>query len=1021
MNSRKPMKKLLAMLTCIVMIGMLIPTFALALSRPVLNGATAVGCGIKVSWQAVSGASGYQVYRKTGSAGWSKLAKKNGTTYWDSSAKEGVTYTYTVRPLDASGELAGGCDQVGVSAAWTIETATATLSAPTLLSATKEGSAIRVKWNKVSGSVKYRIYRKIGTGSWQTLTTVGSVDNYLDKDVTKGKTYTYTVRCVTPGGKNVSDYDHTGVTCSLETPQLATPVLISATGSGSGIKVEWNAVAGAAAYRVYRKTGSDSYKSLVDVTGTTYQDNATTENVNYTYTVRCLNDKGEVCSSYDKTGVTGCWSSGGNIPAPTLEKIAPSGNGVKITWGAVTGAASYKIYRKMKNTSWVSVGTSATTDYTDTDVNSGTEYTYTVACLDGSNVKISGYDKTGLTLFYCDVPVLESAVCVSDGIKVTWSKSPGAPSYKVYRKDTANPSWKTLATVTTTSYLDKTVSPDVTYTYTVRAVSSGKNASDFDHTGIDVIFAGCAQIETLTNKLDGVKITWKAITGATQYWIYRKTDPSTTFTLLTKATGTEYTDDQAVNNTKHTYRIVAKDASDEQVGTYDTAGKSIVFYAAPVLTDCVRSGKSLVLTWEAVEGATNYVVYRRIEPANWVKIGTTTNTSYADTTMPSGTLCKYMARVANASGTPLSDFERPGLGQTSYMEAPILDKVTCEDGFVLFTWNEVDKADNYIVYRKDGSSTSFKRLGVTGGTDTYYEDHTAVSGTTYTYTVAVRDAGDTEDMSLYDTTGLTTAYFKMPVLDTVTNKATGVEFTWKKVDGVSSYQIYRKTGSSKWTKIGTSTTTSYLDTKVASDGSYWYSVSCLKNGNEVSGYDQTGLNISYYAPPVMATITVQRGGKVKVTWNSVDGIDTYRLYRKDGNATSKPLTDVTGLEYTDTTVTSGIKYTYTAKCMKGGNLVSVSQSTVSVYYLLEPTISSATSSKGTATIKWSASDGATSYEVWRKENIASGTWKKVTTVSKTNYTDTGVTVGKTYVYRIKAVNSSGKSANSLDESVTIVK
>ena len=75
------------------------------LSDPKLTSASKVSGGINVRWTRVTGATGYIVYRKSGSGSWGRIADiKSGSTvsYTDRTAKAGTTYTYTVRAYSGS-------------------------------------------------------------------------------------------------------------------------------------------------------------------------------------------------------------------------------------------------------------------------------------------------------------------------------------------------------------------------------------------------------------------------------------------------------------------------------------------------------------------------------------------------------------------------------------------------------------------------------------------------------------------------------------------------------------------------------------------------------------------------------------------------------------------------------------------------------------------------------------------------------------------------------------------------------
>ena len=79
MKNGRGLIRTVALLVCLVMIGTLLPLAAsAALPTPKLNSAKADGEGIRVSWQAVTGADSYRVYRKDANTGW-----KAGAEYSD--------------------------------------------------------------------------------------------------------------------------------------------------------------------------------------------------------------------------------------------------------------------------------------------------------------------------------------------------------------------------------------------------------------------------------------------------------------------------------------------------------------------------------------------------------------------------------------------------------------------------------------------------------------------------------------------------------------------------------------------------------------------------------------------------------------------------------------------------------------------------------------------------------------------------------------------------------------------------
>ena len=71
------------------------PDTTARLETPVLTSASAADEGIQVSWEPVSGASGYLVYRQNGDSGWTTLGYTEDTSYIDHRSGTGVLYIPT--------------------------------------------------------------------------------------------------------------------------------------------------------------------------------------------------------------------------------------------------------------------------------------------------------------------------------------------------------------------------------------------------------------------------------------------------------------------------------------------------------------------------------------------------------------------------------------------------------------------------------------------------------------------------------------------------------------------------------------------------------------------------------------------------------------------------------------------------------------------------------------------------------------------------------------------------------------
>jgi hypothetical protein len=80
----------------------------------------------------------------------------------------------------------------------------------------------------------------------------------------------------------------------------------------------------------------------------------------------------------------------------------------------------------------------------------------------------------------------------------------------------------------------------------------------------------------------------------------------------------------------------------------------------------------------------------------------------------------------------------------------------------------------------------------------------------------------------------------------------------------------------------------------------------------------------------------------------------------------------------------------------------------------------ATSGPGSIGLVWQPVPGATSYNVYRGASTGAEGNTAIATVTSPNYTDSGLAVGTTYFYVVKAVNSTGSSGASNEASATAV-
>ncbi|MCD8383657.1 MAG: fibronectin type III domain-containing protein [Clostridiales bacterium] len=418
---------------------------------------------------------------------------------------------------------------------------------------------------------------------------------------------------------------------------------------------------------------------------------------------------------------------------------------------------------------------------------------------------------------------------------------------------------------------------------------------------------------------------------------------------------------------------------------------------APTITSLYNSTSGVSVGWGAVDGATEYIVWRlNNSSGKWEKCATTTGTTYLSTSPVSGTTYYYAIEAVNGEVTS-------GRGTQRYILYMATPKVSLENttSGIKVSWNSVAGATSgYQVYRRT-ADTDYELLKQVSTSTTSYTDTTAEAGVRYYYIVrSVRGSARSAYASQY-ITRLTT-----PTNISVSNTKSGVQVTWSAVTGATSYQVWRKlSGSSSWSKVGTTTDTSYTSTGVTSGKTYVFTVKAVYNSS-VSTYNTTGKTIMRLAEP---TITLENlVGGLTASWNAVDGAEGYKLYRRSETGSYVLIADLGAdeLSYTDKAAKAGIVFYYRVQAYNGSY---TSSWTSQFNRRIGHTTLTLTKNSSGVVLTWTESGGCTGYYIYRMNEDGSYTRIKTITSSDTlTWTDTDVdlTPGNSYTYYIRGYNGS---------------
>jgi uncharacterized repeat protein (TIGR02543 family) len=422
---------------------------------------------INVSWGAVSGASGYEVYRAASETGAYTLIKTTtALSYNNSELATSSTYYYRIKAYNTVGTVKA------YSSYSTMVSAKPILSTPTSPKAAASSyNSINVSWGAVSGASGYEVYRAASITGAYTLIKTTTALSYNNSELATNSTYYYKIRAYRTVG-TVKAYSSYSTMVSAK-PILSTPTSPKAAASSyNSINVSWGAVSGASGYEVYRAaSNTGAYTLIKTTTALSYNNSELATNSTYYYKIRAYRTVGTVKAYGSYSTMV---SAKPILSTPTSPKAASSSyNSIKISWAAVAGAVGYEIYRAASSTGTYSLLASTTaTSYNNTALTTGKTYYYKVRAyrLVGSTKVYSSFTAVFSSKPILSVPVNFKATRYSStSIKVTWSAVSGASGYEIYRATSSTGQYSLIKTTSSLYYTNTGLTTGKTYYYKIRA------------------------------------------------------------------------------------------------------------------------------------------------------------------------------------------------------------------------------------------------------------------------------------------------------------------------------------------------------------------------------------------------------------------------------------------------------------------------------------------------------------------------------------------------------------------------
>ena len=280
--------------------------------------------------------------------------------------------------------------------------------------------------------------------------------------------------------------------------------------------------------------------------------------------------------NYKNGKCTRCGAADPNYkPAPKAPelKITTSAGKPKIYWNAVDGAVKYWVYRSTDGKNFKYYDRTNNTSYTNKSTEIGTTYYYKVKAVNANNAASDYSVSKGIR---CKPAAPTVSIYRTNGKpKLSWKAVSGAKKYWIYRS-TDGKNFKYFDSTTKTSYTNSGAASGTKYYYRVKAVAvvNGKNVTSANSSTKSLLTSLAKPSVSITTSNGKPKVTWKAVTGADKYYIYRSTDGKT-FSYWDSTTKTSYINSGAKKNTKYYYKVKAVCASNSNANSAQSSAVSI--------------------------------------------------------------------------------------------------------------------------------------------------------------------------------------------------------------------------------------------------------------------------------------------------------------------------------------------------------------------------------------------------------------------------------------------------------------
>ena len=235
--------------------------------------------------------------------------------------------------------------------------------------------------------------------------------------------------------------------------------------------------------------------------------------------------------------------------------------GVLLSWNYDSESKEYRIERSNRSSGSFTVLATITGEkngvvYSDESVKTGKTYYYRVTEIRQDGTEIESQVLQILATLRVPSGGLVK-ITKENKVKLTWKAVKDATGYEIFRSNRKETGFQSIGTSKQTNYEDTTVKSGKVYYYKISAIKKNKKSLTSEKSdGIAAYVSPDAPRVTGTYNKKKMKLTWKNVTGAEQYYIYKKNSKGK-FVKLGETTKLCYTDKNVKKGKRYEYHVVA--------------------------------------------------------------------------------------------------------------------------------------------------------------------------------------------------------------------------------------------------------------------------------------------------------------------------------------------------------------------------------------------------------------------------------------------------------------------------------